>query len=97
MTFGGGTYCQRVLALEESGPGRVEPVLVVDLLLLLSLLKRLFADLLVLVDDNVQFFLVDYALIHQLLRVDFEDVLVLLDDARKYLFDKYLFSVRSFT
>ena len=58
-----------VLALEESGPGRVEPVLVEDLCLLASLLVGLLADLLVFVDNVVDLPLGDDALLDQLLRV----------------------------
>jgi hypothetical protein len=38
-------HLERILSFEESRPRRVEPVLVVDLLLLAGLLERVLADL----------------------------------------------------
>ncbi len=77
----GGAELKGVLALEESRPGRVEPVLVIDLLLLLRLLVGLLTNLFVLVNDLLDLFLGHGAFLDELFRVDVEDVGVLLDDA----------------
>ena len=50
-------HVQRVLALEETGPGGVQPVLVVGLGLLCRLLEGVLADLLVFVNDRVHLLL----------------------------------------
>lgn len=60
---------QGVLALEESGPGRIEPVLVLDVGLLLGLVVRIFADLLVLLSHVFHFVGGHYALGDQLIGV----------------------------
>ena len=66
---------------EESGPGRVEPVLVADLSLLLGLDVSLFANLLVLVVDVGDLVFGDDALLDQLRAVLVHAVLDLLDFA----------------
>ncbi len=60
---------ERVLALEEAGPGRVQPVLVEGLRLLGRLLVGVLADLLVLVNDGDHLLLRHRSLVDQLLRV----------------------------
>lgn len=65
----GVAHLQRVLTLEEAGPGGVQPVLVEDLGLLPGLLEGLLADLLVFVDDRVHLSLGYHSLGDQLLRV----------------------------
>lgn len=72
-------HLQRVLAFEEPGPRRVQPVLVLDVRLHLRLLHRILADLLVLVAHRLHFLGGDDAFGDELVGVDVQHRLRLLD------------------
>ena len=58
-----------ILALKESGPGGIQPVLVEDLGLLGRLLEGLLANLFVFIDDGVNFFFGGGSLLDQLVGI----------------------------
>jgi hypothetical protein len=75
----GGADLEGVLALEEARPGRVEPVLVLDVCLLAGVGVSVLADLLVFVGDVLDLVGGDGALLDQLLSVKGEAGLSVLD------------------
>lgn len=75
----GGGHLQGVLALEEAGPGRVQPVLVLDVSLGLGQGEGLLADVLVLGGHGLDLLGGASALGDQLVGVEIQAVLVLAD------------------
>lgn len=74
-----GRYLQWVLALEEAGPGRVEPVLVLDVGLGLGQSECLLANVLVFSGNRLNLLGGDSALGDQFVGIQVETVLVLAD------------------
>ena len=73
-------HLERILALEETTPRGIKPVLVHRHCCLLGLLVGLLADLVVLVHHCLGLLLGHHTVTDELLAVQVQDVLVLLDD-----------------
>lgn len=63
------TYFERVFALKEAGPRRVEPIFVLNVSFLLGLVVRVLADLLIFIFDVFNFLSRDYAFGDELISV----------------------------